>query len=199
MTTEIDHRFAMLGQNEIYTKLSAPFAVHHTDPRGFTYVTGQQVIERLNEVLGPGCWSFMVKEHGFDAESDEVWVVGRLEARIDGRDVIREQCGSQKHNRRRNDKGITDFGFDMKGAATDAMKKCATMIGVALYLSEKEGGTLNMDSEENYRCSMCNTTITTSDGELINIDQAKMLRDRFGALFCKDHRPSLLKAINAPQ
>jgi len=31
-----------------------------------------------------------------------------------------------------------DIGFDLKGAATDALKKCASLIGVALYLWKKE-------------------------------------------------------------
>ncbi|MBV9324638.1 MAG: hypothetical protein JO352_12715, partial [Chloroflexi bacterium] len=30
-----------------------------------------------------------------------------------------------------------DLGFDLKGAATDAMKKCASWLGVGLYLSRK--------------------------------------------------------------
>ena len=35
---------------------------------------------------------------------------------------------------------IIDYGFDLKGAATDSLKKCASLIGVGLYLSEKSGG-----------------------------------------------------------
>ena len=31
-----------------------------------------------------------------------------------------------------------DIGFDLKGAATDALKKCASLLGVALYLWKKE-------------------------------------------------------------
>lgn len=129
---------------EVYARLSAHFDKHFKDPRGLEYLTGNQVVGRLNEVLGPGGWMFMVKEHGYDAEADEVWVLGRLDATIGGVVTLREQFGSQKHNRRRAPQGeqgaILDYGFDLKGAATDALKKCATLIGVGLYLSEKEGG-----------------------------------------------------------
>jgi hypothetical protein len=31
-----------------------------------------------------------------------------------------------------------DIGFDLKGAATDALKKCASLVGVGLYLWKKE-------------------------------------------------------------
>ncbi len=123
-----------------YRALAAPFKVHHKDPRGLEYLTGEQVISRLNEVLGPGGWSYIVAEHGYESEADELWALGRLSATIDGVAVVREQFGSQKHNRRRSDSNILDHGFDLKGAATDALKKCATLLGVGLYLAEKEGG-----------------------------------------------------------
>ena len=31
-----------------------------------------------------------------------------------------------------------DIGLDLKGATTDALKKCASLLGVGLYLSRKE-------------------------------------------------------------
>lgn len=169
-------------------RLSAPFAIHHTDPRGLTYISGQQVVERLNDVLGTGGWSFEIKEHGFDTESDEVWVIGHLEAVIDGQGVVREQAGSQKHNRRRADKTIVDYGFDLKGAGTDALKKCASLLGVGLYLSERDGGTLNPDADT-FQCATCKTNLVTPEGDLITSEQAAQLMTRFGALLCRDHRP----------
>jgi hypothetical protein len=52
--------------------------------------------------------------------------------------VRRQQYGSQKIKRKRDSGNILDIGFDYKGAATDALKKCASLIGVGLYLSRKE-------------------------------------------------------------
>lgn len=125
---------------EQYAALTAPFDSTYNDPRGFTYITGEQCVTRMNTVLGPENWGFEILEHGINEQADEIWVKGRLtvfflDANIP---VVREQFGSQKVNRKRNDKTILDIGFDLKGAATDAMKKCAMNIGVGLYLSSKE-------------------------------------------------------------
>lgn len=122
----------------IQERLAAPFDQTHLKD-GLTYITGEQVTSRLNDVLGWDGWDFQVKQHGFDQESDEIWVLGTLTVYTANRVVIKEQFGSQKHNRKRADKSIIDYGFDMKGAATDAMKKCASLIGVGLYLAERQG------------------------------------------------------------
>ncbi len=182
--------------SDTYVRLSAPFDKTFKDPRGLDYLTGNQVISRMNEVLGPGGWSFEIKEHGYDQESDEMWVLGHLEAVIDGSGVVREQFGSQRHNRRRdNTKAILDYGFDVKGAGTDSFKKCCSLIGVGLYLSEKEGGITHQiepdvspQNESSFKCKTCGNNIVTPEGVLITAGQAKMIRDRFGDLFCRDHR-----------
>ena len=54
------------------------------------------------------------------------------------RTVVRQQFGSQKIRRSRSTGAPLDLGFDLKGASTDAMKKCASLLGVGLYLSRKE-------------------------------------------------------------
>lgn len=127
--------------SEIYKRLSAPFDHTFSDNRGgvtLTYVTGEQAISRLNEELGVENWSFTVSEHGLHAEADECWVLGKITASINGNVVTREQFGSSKIKRSRSSGTPLDIGFDLKGAGTDALKKCASLLGVALYLSEKE-------------------------------------------------------------
>jgi hypothetical protein len=124
-----------------YDRLAAPFDHTFSDNRGgveLTYITGEQCISRLNEVLGPAGWSFTVREHGINAEADECWALGRLTAHIDGTTVLRDQFGSQKVKRSRSSGNPLDIGFDLKGAGTDALKKCASLLGVGLYLSKKE-------------------------------------------------------------
>ena len=121
--------------SETYDKLSAPFEKTH-QKQGLTYITGEQAISRINDVLGFDAWSFKVVMHGYKEEADELWVLGELTL-ANGQVV--QQFGSQKHNRRREDKTIIDYGFDLKGAATDALKKCASLRGVGLYLHEKDG------------------------------------------------------------
>jgi hypothetical protein len=125
---------------DTYALLAAPFEVTFTDVRGgveLTYITGEQVASRLNEVLGVGGWSFRVLHQEIHAEADEVWALGEMVADIDGKTVTRQQFGSQKLKRSRSTGAPLDLGFDLKGAATDAMKKCASWLGVGLYLSRK--------------------------------------------------------------
>jgi hypothetical protein len=124
----------------VYAQLSAPFDVTFTDVRGgveVTFISGEQVVSRLNEVLGVAGWSFRVLRQEIHAEADEVWALGEMVADVDGRTVTRQQFGSQKIKRSRSTGAPLDLGFDLKGAATDAMKKCASWLGVGLYLSRK--------------------------------------------------------------
>lgn len=126
---------------DLYGRLAAPFDVTFRDLRGgveLEYITGEQATTRLNETLGFLAWSFRVLEHGIHAEADECWVLGELTVALDGRTVTRQQFGSQKVKRSRSSGTPLDIGFDLKGAATDALKKCASLIGVALYLWKKE-------------------------------------------------------------
>jgi hypothetical protein len=126
---------------ELDARLSAPFDVTFSDVRGgveVTFISGEQVVRRLNEVLGVSGWSFRILRHDISAEADEVWALGELVADVDGKLVTRQQFGSQKIKRSRSSGAPLDLGFDLKGASTDAMKKCASLLGVGLYLSRKE-------------------------------------------------------------
>lgn len=126
---------------ETYQQLAAPFETTFKDVRGgveLEYITGEQAVTRLNETLGVAGWSFRVLEHGYHQEADEVWVLGELTAQFGPQTVVRQQFGSQKLHRSRASGAPLDLGFDLKGAATDALKKCASLVGVGLYLFKKE-------------------------------------------------------------
>jgi recombination DNA repair RAD52 pathway protein len=99
----------------------------------FRYVTGAYVQDRLNQVFGWG-WSFEVKDHGKSPSNRSVWVLGRLTV-LDPQTkqvlVTKEQFGSADI---KVEKGTTievDYADDMKAASTDALKKCASLLGVA--------------------------------------------------------------------
>lgn len=127
--------------SDVYDRLAAPFDSTFKDVRGgveLEYITGEQAISRLNEVLGVAGWAFRVMEHGYNQEADEIWVLTELNANFGGTQVVRQQFGSQKVKRSRNTDSPLDIGFDLKGATTDALKKCASLVGVGLYLSRKE-------------------------------------------------------------
>jgi hypothetical protein len=130
------------------------------------YLEGETVISRLNEVFAYG-WDFEILEDGINEDADEAWCRGRLTVwrKVQERSVVitetengsglttshqvttytetlkpvrREQYGSQKLKRARSTGKILDIGFDKKGAATDALKKCASLDGIGLYLWNKE-------------------------------------------------------------
>lgn len=136
---------------DVYKSLAAPFETTFRDVRGgveLEFITGEQVVSRLNEVLGVAGWSFRVLEHGFNQEADEVWVLGELSANFGGTLVVRQQFGSQKLKRSRSSGTPLDIGFDLKGATTDALKKCASLLGVGLYLSRREFHAAEVEGEE---------------------------------------------------
>lgn len=118
-------------ERQIYDVLTEPFSVTH-EINNRTYVTGEQATSRLNDVLGWQGWSFRILSHGVQPEAAEVWVLGELTVHTEGGGLVsRQQFGSVKLNASSQD--------NLKGAATDALKKCASLIGVGLYLHEKEG------------------------------------------------------------
>jgi hypothetical protein len=134
------------GPYDLYPLLAAQFAEVFERPGAaadggsLLYLTGDQVISRLNRTLGLEGWSFRVLEHGIHAEAGEVWVLGELRVLSGdaGGPIVRQQFGSQQVKRSRRSGRPLDIGFDLKGATTDCLKKCATLIGVGLYLTRKE-------------------------------------------------------------
>lgn len=91
------------------------------------YIEGHLVIQRLNEAFD-GCWSFEIITH--EILEEEVVVQGKLSA--DG--VIKTQFGCSSITRAREGGAIISLAADLKAAATDSLKKCATLLGVGLHL-----------------------------------------------------------------
>ena len=183
---------------EVYQRLAAPFETTFRDQRGgveLEYITGEQCVSRLNQVLGPVAWSFVVREHGLNAEADEIWVLGELTVTLDGVTATRQQFGSQKIKRARQTGNPLDIGFDLKGATTDALKKCASLVGVGLYLSRKEAPTAEAvapgDTGERLTCEKCGqelAEIRFRDGTAwLPVQLASLGRRKHGQVLCMDH------------
>jgi hypothetical protein len=183
---------------EVYQRLAAPFETTFRDQRGgveLEYITGEQCVSRLNQVLGPVAWSFVVREHGLNAEADEIWVLGELTVTLDGVTATRQQFGSQKIKRSRSSGVPLDIGFDLKGATTDALKKCASLVGVGLYLSRKEAPTAEAvapgDTGERLTCEKCGqelAEIRFRDGTAwLPVQLASLGRRKHGQVLCMDH------------
>lgn len=95
----------------------------------FDYVTTAYVTKALNYIFGWN-WDFDVLEHGI--EGGQVWVKAKLTVRGTkaGETITKTQFGRNDIKMKKTG-GMLDFGNDMKGAASDALKKCASMLGIA--------------------------------------------------------------------
>lgn len=93
------------------------------------YVEGHAVIQRLNDAL-EGNWSFEILRHDILEDNDEVIVLGKLTAE----EVVKSQFGASRITRAKETGQIVSLADDLKAAATDSLKKCATMLGVGLHL-----------------------------------------------------------------
>ena len=113
--------------------LEAPFPPEliKTRPGSFgaslSYLEGHTVIHRLNEAFD-GNWSFKIISH--QVLDEEVLVLGKLKSET----VTKMAFGSSKITRSDRTGQAVSIGDDLKAAATDALKKAATLMGVGLSL-----------------------------------------------------------------
>jgi hypothetical protein len=93
------------------------------------YITGAYVKKVLNYVFG-WLWSFEVKAHG--REGNLIWVLGRLTINDkNGKPmIVKEQFGRADMKMKKGTESPLDYGNDLKAASTDALKKCASELGI---------------------------------------------------------------------
>jgi hypothetical protein len=91
------------------------------------YIEGCAVIQRLNECFDAE-WVFEIQDHR--VYDDEVVVLGKLT--LQG--ISKSQFGKSRITRSKKDNSIISLGDDLKAAATDCLKKCATLFGIGLHL-----------------------------------------------------------------
>lgn len=118
-----------------YQKLAVPFDLdnHAKVNKGSgsqTYAPWTSYAQRLNDILAEN-WSFRVIREGFT--DTECWVLGEITADIDGTVIVRQQYGCEPIL-----KGTRPSTDLLKTAASDALKKAASLLGPGLYLSIKE-------------------------------------------------------------
>jgi len=113
--------------------LSEPFAANLIKQRRgnfgkkLDYAEAITVIQRLNAVM-EGAWSFTII--GYRIETEEVIVHGEL--KIAGE--VHQQFGGSSITRNAETGVMLSLADDLKAAASDALKKCASAFGVGLYL-----------------------------------------------------------------
>lgn len=121
-----------------YERLSArfPAEIHKKVNKGGgdqTYVPAVDIFNRVDDVLGVAGWQARIVREGMTAT--EAWVLAEVAAQIDGELVIRQQYGCEAITVGRDAKPVGDL---FKKAATDAYKKCLTLMGVARYLYDAD-------------------------------------------------------------
>jgi len=99
----------------------------------WSYVSGSYVTQVLNSLFGYN-WSFEVitsmQEALAVAKTGTVAVQGRLKVKIGDEWITKEQYGRKEVAFRKDTDMPLDFGNDLKAAATDAKKKCASELGL---------------------------------------------------------------------
>ena len=93
------------------------------------YVEGAAVVARLNDVLD-GEWSFVIAENR-ELPTGEILVLGRLT--VLGQ-ITKEAFGRSSPAISRETGEVLSAGDAYKSAATDSLKKCASLVGLGLYL-----------------------------------------------------------------
>lgn len=92
-----------------------------------SYVEGADYIRRLNEAFD-GAWSFKIEDHHI--MQNHVVVIGKLTAGH----IEKMAFGGSAITFRKNSKEPANIADDLKAAATDSLKKAASMLGVGLHL-----------------------------------------------------------------
>lgn len=100
-----------------------------TTPLGYTvdYIETPTVINRMNEAF-QGEWSFKILDHKL--LEDVVVVLGELTAG----GITKQQFGTCELSHESEEGVLFSLGDGMKAAASDALKKCATLFGLGLQL-----------------------------------------------------------------
>ena len=103
------------------------------------YVSGGYVKKCLNLMFGWD-WDFRIIEHKFDLDIKQAYVLGELKCRVvnpildnpsNKSEIVKMQFGRVDIKFKRGTQIPLDIGNDLKAAATDALKKCASELGIA--------------------------------------------------------------------
>jgi len=100
-----------------------------------SYVSHDWVTRQLNEAFN-WQWSFDVLDEMLFPNKEEpkqIVVKGQLTVHNDGVEIIKTQFGGSDVKRFKTGE-LMDLGADFKAASSDALKKCASLLGLALDL-----------------------------------------------------------------
>ena len=115
------------------------------------YIEGHSVIQRLNDAFDAQ-WSFEIARFDMLEDKDEIIVLGKLTAN----GIVKSQFGSSRITKARETGEVISLADDLKAAATDAIKKCATLMGVGLHLYNSSGNSASKPQNSNNHSSGAN-------------------------------------------
>jgi len=184
----------------------------------WNYVTGTYIKKVLNLMFGWD-WSFEIVEHKFDLNIGQAYVLGKLTVNSNGKSIVKMQFGrvdikfkkelafnedgtpkmtknsrGQEYQIKETSRNPLDLGNDLKAASTDALKKCASELGIAsdVYAPEEfkeikvvEDKPKNNPEDERILLAI-NDAETEEDLDRINAD---LLKNNLGS----EHYLSIIK------
>lgn len=103
----------------------------------FDYVETGFVIEQLNKAFN-NMWDFEIVDKQIG--KDKIWVLGKLTVKFITpfgiQTISKSQFGGS--DVKRSNGAVIDIGDDLKSAASDSLKKCASLLGIAKDVYFKE-------------------------------------------------------------
>jgi len=124
-------RFLSPAQLQIITqKTPLEFIKTRPGPGGvkLNYVEIGYVISLLNQIFGWD-WDFRIVEQQIG--NKQVWVRGELSVRPQNRLITKAQYGGSDIRFNRTTGEAISIADDLKTAASDCLKKCASLLGIA--------------------------------------------------------------------
>lgn len=142
---------ADIDNASVITALRAPFNNVGRVPVGggqqADYIEWTDAVIRLNETVGEDNWDWHVSDPTFlgDAQAGFAICKGSLTIRFpDGTTSTKEQFGGNEYGR-----GMTADNA-IKGAGSDALKKAASLFGIAFELAGKSKGGTSRNGGQDY-------------------------------------------------
>lgn len=100
----------------------------------FDYVEIGYVVAQLDKAFNR-LWEFEIIADGISNENNQVWVRGRLTVHLAPNFSLKKEAYGSSDIKRYavgdNAKKVIDIGNDFKSASSDALKKAASLVGVA--------------------------------------------------------------------
>ena len=152
------------------------------------YVETSYVIDTLNRLFGY-MWSFEVltglEEAAKISASGTCVVKGRLTVYVNGMAIVKEQFGRCECKHMKESDKFLDFGNDMKGASSDALKKCASELGLFRDIYSKDDVVAMNIVEDDEKQSIINTAIAEALEKLKSSKNLRELKANFCSLNVK--------------